>query len=338
MKITVFGVRPDERQHLERWAQQRNDDLMQTTALLTPDTVAKAAGSAGISCFQTVPYEAGVFKAMRKLGIKTLALRNTGTDNVDFDAAQHYGIRITNVPAYSPNAIAEFALADMLYLLRQTGLVQRDLHQDHYQQATTHIGRELRCSTVGVIGTGRIGRSLITSLNGIGAKVLAYDPHPQADPQLHFEPVTLSTLLGQSDIVTLHIPGTPTNTHLIDQAAIAEMKPGALLINTGRPNLVDTTAVITALRTGQLGGVGIDTFEHESEDLLALAEAGRFTDPQWQTLMAMPNVILSPHIAYYTETAVRNMCETAMQALHDLAERQASDCEVFPDQRLRQAQ
>lgn len=234
MKITAFGVRPDERQHLERWARQHGDDLVQTSALLTPDTVAKAAGSAGISCFQTVPYEAAVFKTMRKLGINALALRNTGVDNVDFGAAQHYCIHVTNVPAYSPNAIAEFALTDMLYLLRQTGLVQRDLHQNHYQTATTHIGRELRHTKVGVIGTGRIGRTLIAILNGIGAKVLAFDPHPPSDPHLIFEPVTFQQLLHESDIVTLHIPGTPENTHLIDEAAIATMKPGALLINTGR--------------------------------------------------------------------------------------------------------
>ncbi|WP_305068810.1 NAD(P)-dependent oxidoreductase [Lacticaseibacillus camelliae] len=96
--------------------------------------------------------------------------------------------------------------------------------------------------------------------------------------------------------------------------------------------------MLAALRTGQLGGVGIDTFEHETEDLLALAEHGRFTDPQWQALLAMPNVILSPHIAYYTETAVRNMCDTAMQALHDLAEQQTSDCEVYPAAGMRKAQ
>lgn len=338
MKITAFGVRPDERQHLERWTRQRGDHLVQTTALLTPETVAQAAGSTGITSFQTVPYEAGVFNRMSQLGIKALALRNTGTDNVDFAAAAHYGVRVTNVPAYSPSAIAEFALADMLYLLRQTGRVQRDLHADRYQQATTHIGRELRTSTVGVIGTGRIGRSLIASLNGLGATVLAFDPHPSTEPRLQFEPVSFQALLRRSDIVTLHVPGTPENTHLIDAAAIARMKPGSLLINTGRPNLVATTAVIAALQSGHLGGVGIDTFEHETADLLALEAAGHFTDPQWQTLLAMPNVILSPHIAYYTEPAVRNMVDTALQALHDLAERQASDCEVYPEAGMQQAE
>lgn len=338
MKITAFGVRPDERQHLDRWAKQHDDALVQTASLLTPETVALAEGSAGITCFQTVPYTAGVFKMMRKLAIPALALRNTGVDNVDFEAARHYGIRVTNVPAYSPNAIAEFALTDMLYLLRQTGRVQHDLQANRYQQATTHIGRELRASTVGVVGTGRIGRTLIASLNGIGAKVLAFDPHPPTDPGLHFEQVSFQELLHRSDIVTLHVPGTPENTHLIDEAAIARMKPGSLLINTGRPNLVDTTAMISALKSGHLGGVGIDTFEHETEDLLALDAAGRFTDPQWQALLAMPNALLSPHIAYYTETAVRNMVDTAMQALHDLAERQASNCEVYPEDGMAQAQ
>lgn len=331
MKITAFGVRPDERQHFERWTNHTGDDIRQTAELLTPETLALAKGSQGITSFQTVPYAAGIFKAMRQHHIPWLALRNTGVDNVDFAAAEREGIRITNVPAYSPNAIAEFALADMLYLLRQTGLVQRDLQANHYQAATQHIGRELRTSTVGVIGTGRIGRSLITSLNGIGAKVLAFDPHPKTDTSLQYESVSFQTLLRHSDIVTLHVPGTPANAHLIDEAALALMKPGSLLINTGRPNLIDTTAVIRALQSGQLSGVGIDTFEHEADDLLALDQGGQFNDPQWQTLLAMPNVILSPHIAYYTDTAVRNMVECALQALHDLQDHQASNCEVYPE-------
>ncbi|WP_125702662.1 D-2-hydroxyacid dehydrogenase [Lacticaseibacillus daqingensis] len=313
MKVLAYGVRGDEQPYLDQWAQQTGDTLVTTSSYLSAATLTQPAD--GISCFQTVPYAPSVFAQMQRLGIRYLALRNTGTDNVDFEAAVHYGIRVSNVPAYSPAAIAEFALLDMLYLLRQTGAVQAALHANDYAGAGTHIGRELGESTVGVIGTGRIGQALIRILNGFGAKVLAFDPHPPTDPSLVYTPVTFATLLQHSDIVSLHVPGIPANHHLIDAAALAQMKPGALLINTGRPNLLDTPAVLASLAKGRLGGVGIDTYENETSDLLALANRGHFNDPQWQALLALPNVILSPHIAYYTQTAVRNMVEQSLTNL-----------------------
>ncbi|WP_179394597.1 D-2-hydroxyacid dehydrogenase [Lacticaseibacillus absianus] len=326
MKILAYGVRGDERPYLDDWAARTGDHVHQTHRFLTPDTLSE--GADGISCFQTVPYAPAVFAKMQALGIRYLALRNTGYENVDLDAAAHYGIRVSNVPAYSPAAIAEFAVADMLYLLRQTGAVQADLRANDYATAGTHIGRELGACTVGVVGTGRIGRVLIRLLNGFGARVLAYDPHPPAEADLQFTPVDWPTLLAESDILSLHVPGTPANHHLIDAAALAQMRPGALLINTGRPNLIDTRAVMAALDAHTLAGVGIDTYENETSDLLALSNRGHFNDPQWQALLARPNVILSPHIAYYTQTAVRNMVESSLHNLKAFRHGQPCDAEL----------
>ncbi|WP_461225017.1 NAD(P)-dependent oxidoreductase [Lacticaseibacillus suihuaensis] len=331
MRIAAFGVRPSERPYFAKWAARTGDALDLYPELLTTETVGWAQGAQAVTCFQTVPYVPGVFAGLAAQGITTLALRNTGTDNVDFAAAAQHGVAITNVPAYSPAAIAEFAIADMLYLLRHTGRVQQDLQADRYQEATTHLGRELNSCTVGVVGTGRIGRKLIGLLNGFGANVLTHDTHDAQLPGLTHTPVPLSQLLAQSDIVSLHVPGTAANHHLIDAAALATMRPGAILINTGRPNLVDTKALVSALASGQLGGAGIDTYENETQDLLALSHRGHFRDPQWQALLAQPNVLLSPHIAYYTQTAVQSMVDTALDCLHELADRGTSALLVTGD-------
>ncbi|WP_225046685.1 NAD(P)-dependent oxidoreductase [Lacticaseibacillus kribbianus] len=328
MRIAAFGVREAERPYFAHWAKATGDQLALHSELLTPTTVSLAAGAQAITCFQTVPYAPGVFAGMAALNLHYLALRNTGTDNVDFAAAKRHGVHVSNVPAYSPAAIAEFAIADMLYLLRHTGAVQADLHRGDYPAAALHLGRELNACTVGVVGTGRIGRALIRLLNGFGATVLTTDTHRQPIAGLRYTAVPLPELLAQSDIVTLHIPGTPENTHLIDTNALARMRRGALLINTGRPNLVDTRALIAALQSGHIGGAGIDTYENETADLLALDRRGHFNDPQWQALLAQPNVVLSPHIAYYTATAVQNMVETALTCLHDFVQTNESALEV----------
>ncbi|MCI1987017.1 MAG: D-2-hydroxyacid dehydrogenase [Lactobacillus sp.] len=328
MKIMAFGARVDEIPYLQQWAADNAAELAIRTELLDAQTVALAAGYDGINCLQTTPYSAALFAEMGRLGIKFLTIRNVGTDNIDFAAATKAGVRIANTPAYSPNAIAEFAVTLTLHLLRQLGPVEAALQAGDYPKATTFIGRELAQQTVGVVGAGRIGRAAIKLFSGFGARVLAYDPHPVPDPTLACTYVSLSELLQQSDVVDLHVPGVAANTHLIDAQALAQMKPDAVLINTARGNLIDTQALLTALRAGRLGGAGIDTFENESAALLALNQDGYFHDPLWDELAACENVILAPHIAYYTQTAVHNMVYYSLQALVEFLENGHTDTEV----------
>ena len=328
MKIIAYGVRVDEVAYFEQWQRETGNELTMRSDLLTEATVHEARGYDGINCLQTTPYAAGVFEAMATYGIRFLTIRNVGTDNIDLAAARQAGVRIANTPAYSPNAIAEFAVTLTLSLLRRLGEVEARLHADDYAQATTFIGRELAHQTVGVIGAGRIGQAAIRLFAGFGARVLVYDPHPQPDPSLACTYVDWETLLAQSDIIDLHIPGTAANTHIIDAAALAKMKPDALVINTARGNLIDTEALLTALQSGRLGGAGIDTFENESQALVTLDATGHFHDPLWDALLALDNVVLTPHVAYYTQTAVHNMVFYSLAALEDLVVRGTTEHEV----------
>jgi len=327
MKIIAYGVRVDEAQYLTEWAQETGNEVEQHTDYLTDETVEWAKGFDGINCLQTTPYSAKVFERMHDFGIKYLAIRNVGTDNIDTAAAKQYGVRISNVPAYSPTAIAEFSLTMALYLLRNMGQVQANLHANDYVGAGTHIGRELGKQTVGVIGAGRIGRAAIQMFQGFGAKVIAYDPFPpKEDVGITFVP--LNDLLAQADVIDLHVPGIPENDHLIDAAAFDRMKQDVVILNTARGNLIDTQALMTNLRSGKVSAAGIDTYEYETEDLLSLADKGNFNDETWDELLAMPNVVLAPHIAYYTTTAVHNMVYFSLQNLVDFIEKGSAETEV----------
>ncbi|WP_461214908.1 NAD(P)-dependent oxidoreductase [Lacticaseibacillus sp. GG6-2] len=315
MKICAYGVRGDEVTYFQQWAARTANQIALHPDYLTPQTLPLAYGFDALTSFQTVPYASDLFALMAAHDLPYLALRNAGYENVDLTAASAHHIRVSNVPAYSPEAIAEFTVMSMLYLLRQAGAVQTALHDADYQLAKTFMGRQLGHCTVGVIGTGRIGQAVIRMLSGFGTRVLVTDDHLPARSDLTFTPVPMATLLAQSDIVTLHVPGTSANNHLLDDKAMTLMKPGALIINTARPNVIDTTALRHHLRSGKLGGVAIDTFEHEAEDLLQLTTGETFSDPLWDELLAMPNVMLSPHIAYYTDIAVAQMVEQALDNL-----------------------
>lgn len=328
MKIIAYGARVDEIPYFRQWAKESSDTLEFHQELLDARTIEWAKGFDGINCFQTTPYSAAVFEKMGQYGIHFLALRNVGTDNVDFAAAKKAGVSISNTPAYSPTAIAEFSLTLTLQLLRRMPEVADKLLADDYNGATQFIGRELGQQTVGVIGAGRIGQAAIRMFNGFGAKVLAYDPYPNQKAHLPAEFVDLPDLIRQADVIDLHIPGIPANDHIIDEAAIAQMKPSTLIINTARGNLIDTAALVQALLEGRLAGAGIDTYERETEDLLALNETGHFSDPLWDELLSMRNVILTPHIAYYTQTAVHNMVYYSLQNLMDFLTTGTTDTEV----------
>lgn len=328
MQLAAYGVRGDEVPYFQQWMAKTGHHVALHADYLTPDTIGLAEGVQGLTGFQTIAYAPSLFAEMAKRSIPYLALRNAGYENVDLTAASQHHIRVSSVPAYSPRAIAEFAVMSMLYLLRQAGAVQTALHDHDYPLAKTFIGRELGDLTVGVIGTGRIGQAVIRILNGFGARVLISDKYLPHDLSLTYMPVSFERLLAESDIVTLHIPGDPANTNLLDDTAMNRMKPGALIVNTARPNLIDTAALLHHLRSGRLGGVAIDTFEHEAADLLQLAAGDEFHDPLWEELLAMPNVMLSPHIAYYTDTAVKNMVWQALDNLLGFINGAAVDAEL----------
>ncbi|WP_283678044.1 D-2-hydroxyacid dehydrogenase [Lentilactobacillus sp. Marseille-Q4993] len=327
MKLIAYNVRDDEIPFLTKWGLEHGVDVDYDTETLTIDTLSKAEGFDGISGLQTIPYDADLFAAMKDMGIKFLALRNVGLDNVDLNAAKKNGISVTNVPAYSPASIAEFAVTLALNVNRKVGYMYQQLHdKGEFHFSADFMGRLMRNLTVGVVGTGRIGREAISMFAGLGAKVIAYDKFPMSDSELPFNYVdSMDELVEQADVVDLHMPGLPENDHLFNDDTFKRMKNSAVLINTARGSIVDTKALINALKTGEIAGAGIDTLENETAELQDSRSTAKVTDEDVLELSKLPNVILTPHSAFHTDEAVANMIGLSLGNLEKMVNGEAVD-------------
>lgn len=254
MKVFAYGIREDEKPALEEWKSQHPDvTVAYTQEILTLATVDLAKGFDAINVLQLTAYSEELLTALANIGIKSISLRNVGTDNVDFTAAKKLGFRVSNVPMYSPNAIAEHSMIQLSRLLRQTKPMDAKVAKHDLRWAPT-IGREMRMQTVGIIGTGNIGRKAINILKGFGAKVVAYDKFP--NPALQETGIyvdSLADLYAQADAIALYVPGIPENHHLINKKSITKMKDGVVIVNTARGNLLDTDDVIAGLDSGKGG-------------------------------------------------------------------------------------
>lgn len=328
MKLIAFGMRKDEVGFAEEWAQANQIDVEITEDLLTIDTINQAKGFDGIIALQTIPYDDALFSEMQKMGIKVLSVRNVGVDNIDLVAAKKHNIMVTNVPAYSPNAIAEFSVTQLMQLLRKTPEFNLKLKANDYRWAP-NISRELRSLTVGVIGTGRIGRVAMDIYKGFGAKVIAYDLHPKPElKEAGLYADSLDDLFEQADVITLHAPATKENEHMLNRDTFAKMKQNVLIVNTARGTLINTEDLIDALKSGQVGGAALDTYEFENPIFNHDLSHADIEDPLFNELLGMTNVILTPHIAFYTETAVKNMVEIAFNSAQQFLTTGAVETEV----------
>lgn len=314
MQFGVYGLRPEEKKYFAQWAEANAVTLRYHDDNLGEQKAADFVGEDAVVTLQTTPYPAAVFAEMKKAGVQYIALRNVGMDNVPFPAVAANGIKLSNVPAYSPQSIAEFAVSLTLQLVRGFGTLNRAIASHQYTEAMHLTGIELGTLTIGVVGTGRIGASAVRLFQGFGCTVLGYDPYPNPQLKDKIEYVDdLADLWPRVDVIDLHIPGTKENTHLIGAPEIAQMKPGVFLINTARGNLIDTNALLQGLADDRIGGAGIDTFEYENEVIDQWNRNEAPTNKAYQTLIADPRVILTPHIAYHTESAVENMVTVSLE-------------------------
>lgn len=326
MKIIAYGIRDDERPYVDEWAQSQGIEVKATSELLTEETVDQAAGFDGAVVYQQKPYTAAVIDRLAELGVKNMSLRNVGVDNVDAEAVKRTGLRVTNVPAYSPAAIAEFTVTELMRLLRHTKQFERRQAKGDLRWAPD-IATELNTLTVGVIATGRIGRAAIQIYQGFGAKVVAYDVFK--NPELEKTGMyvdTLDELYAQADVISLHAPATKENYHMLNAAAFSKMKDGVIILNPARGDLLDTDDLIVALDSGKVGGVAMDVYEGEVG--IFNADFGQFDaipDERLKDLMSRDNVLVSPHIAFYTKTAVRNMVQFALNNNRQLIETGTAD-------------
>ena len=282
---------------------------------LTADTAVLARGADAVCLFVTDAADAAALRTLADGGVRLVALRSAGFNNVDLRAADELGLTVARVPAYSPYAVAEHTVALILTLNRKIHRAYARVREHNFSLEGL-MGFDMRGKAVGVVGTGRIGAALLRILHGFGCRLLAHDPVVNPDcVSLGAEYLPLHDLLAHSDIVTLQCPLTPATQHLIDIRALGRMKRGAMLINTSRGAVIDTRAVIDALKAGHLGSLGVDVYEEESD--LFFKDLSEFViqDDVFARLLTFPNVVVTAHQGFLTADALRNIADTTIANL-----------------------
>lgn len=317
MRALVFSTRPYDREYLEAAIPGSGQVFEYTATLLGVATAALARGFPAICCFVDDRLDAAVLEQLRAGGTRLVLLRSTGFNNVDLESARRLGLTVARVAQYSPHAVAEFAIGLMLTLNRKIHRAYNRVREGNFLLDNL-LGFDLYRRTVGVVGTGRIGAVVCRILTGFGCKVLASDPVPNTE--LASLPVTYTdfdTLLRASDIVTLHVPLTTDTRHMLDTAALLRMKHGAMLINTSRGALIETSALIGALKSGQLGAVGLDVYEEEEQLYYRDLSSQIIPDDLFMRLLTFPNVIVTGHQAFFTGEALSMIAATTVANLRN---------------------
>ena len=330
MRVAVYSAKPYDIDYLTAANQRHGHDLRFLEARLSAQTVPLAADSDAVCAFVNDVVDAEVLDSLAELGIRTVALRSAGFNHVDLLAAERLGITVVRVPAYSPHAVAEHAVALVLALNRKTHRAHLRVRENNFA-LTGLLGFDLHGRTVGVIGTGAIGTVFSRIMLGFGCRVLAHDPQPSAACEaLGVRYVSLDHLLAESDIVSLHCPLTPGTHHLVDAEALAQMRDGLMLINTSRGALNDTAAVIAALKTGRIGSLGLDVYEEEEGLFFEDLSDRVVTDDVFSRLLTFPNVLITGHQGFFTVEALTGIAETTLENLTTLERGDACPNVVVP--------
>jgi D-lactate dehydrogenase len=320
MKVAVFNTKRYERGILESAAKGVPLEFSFLEPRLNVQTAPLADGHEAVLIFVNDLADRPVLEKLAAGGTRLLATRSAGFNQIDREAAGELGISLAYVPAYSPNAVAEFTIGLILTL-------GRHIHEGHnrVRRADFNLeglcGFELRDMTVGVCGTGRIGTAVVRLLSGFGCKILAYDEEPNEEVTLLASYVdTREELFRYSDILTLHIPLMPSTFHVIDEAALSLMKDGVFLINTSRGALLDTPAVVDSLKSRKVGFLAIDVYEEEASLFFEDRSSDIINDDIFARLLTFPNVIVTGHQAFLTNHALRNIAETTVLSLREFVE------------------
>ncbi|MFT3904308.1 MAG: 2-hydroxyacid dehydrogenase [Niabella sp.] len=315
MKVSVFSAKKYDIESFERIAADYGHEFIYEETHLSTHSAKLAAGSDAVCIFVNDRGNANVLQMLADNGVKIVVLRCAGFNQMDLEAAKALGMTVARVPAYSPQAVAEHALAMMLTLNRKTHKAYNRVREGNFSLERL-VGFNINGKTIGIIGMGKIGLAFAKIMGGFGCTLLGYDPVVTEMPD-YVQKVDLPELFAQSDIISLHCPLFPETQHIINQAAIEQMKPGVMIINTSRGGLVNTKDVIQGLKSGKVGHLGIDVYEQEDKLFFRDLSENVIQDDGILRLMSFPNVLITAHQGFFTREALSEIAHITMQNLND---------------------
>jgi D-lactate dehydrogenase len=328
MKIAFFSTEPYDRASFQPVNTAFNHSFSFIEPRLTAETANLAAGFPCVCVFINDTVNAEVLRILAANGTKLIALRCAGYNNVDLDVAAELGMTVVRVPAYSPYAVAEHAAGLILMLNRKLYKAYNRVRDDNFD-LNGLLGFDLHGSTVGVVGTGKIGQCFAAIMNGFGCHLLGYDVRENPDClAIGMKYVPLPELFAAADIISLHCPLLPTTHYMINADTIQQMKPGVMLINTSRGGLMDTKAVIEGIKSGQIGYLGTDVYEEEADLFFQDLSNTVVQDDTFLLLQSYPNVVVTAHQAFFTRNALHNIAETTLTNIQTIEQGQACANEV----------
>lgn len=318
MKICAYEVREDERESFERIAAQCGVEVTLNEEVPSLDSASLARGCEGVTTLGQGQIHAALLDTWADMGVKYLSTRTIGYNHIDLTHAEQVGMKVCNA-CYPPSGVADFTIMLMLMCLR------------HYKQALWRgqvndfslnglKGRELGNLTVGVLGTGRIGQAVIQRLQGFGSSILAYDPHPNPVLSKQIEYVSRDELFARCDLITLHMPLTPATHHIINKESLAKMKDGVVIINCARGDLADVDALIKGIETEKIGALGLDVVEFEEGITHVDHRIDILSNRHMAYLRQFRNVVMTQHMAFYTDTAVNSMVNCGVKGIVEMAQ------------------
>ncbi|MDJ1499732.1 2-hydroxyacid dehydrogenase [Xanthocytophaga agilis] len=317
MKVAFFSAKPYEKSFFEDANRSRHYSLNYLDIPLNVHTANLAKGADVVCIFVNDKADAKVIKVLGQNGIRLIALRCAGYNNVDLSACREEGIQVVRVPAYSPYSVAEHTVALILTLNRKTHRAYNRVKEGNFSLDGL-MGFDLHGKTVGMIGLGKIGLITAKILKGFGCRVLGYDiAEDKEAKQIGVEYVSLQELLHTSDIISLHCPLTPQTHHIINKETISQMKKGVMIINTGRGALIDAKAAIRGLKNEHIGYMGLDVYEEEADLFFEDLSEKVIKDDVFMRLLTFPNVLITGHQAFFTQNAMHNIAETTLQSIHE---------------------
>lgn len=313
VRIAVYNYRDfDEAQFFEKFRDVYNAEYVIIREAPSPENAHLAAGCQGVTVITTAITEE-IIRVWKDVGVKHISTRTIGYDHVDVEAAKRHGITVSNV-TYSTGSVADYTVMLILMALRKMKMIMRRADAMDYSLPGS-LGRQIGGLTVGVVGTGRIGQHVIRNLSGFGCRILASDPFENESVKQYASYVDRETLFRQSDVITFHVPALPDTHHIVNRETITLMKDGVVLVNTARGSVIDTPALLDALESGRIGAAALDVIENELGIFYGDYKYEVIGHREMSILKDLPNVLMLPHMAFYTENAVSDMVEHSIASI-----------------------